>query len=51
MLNEDVNDLYTRTHIGTNVVVPMTHRHIAAASHIAVASLPIAANGFAPSLR
>jgi lipoprotein-anchoring transpeptidase ErfK/SrfK len=52
MLNEDVIDLYARAHIGTKVVVlPMTQRHIAAASHIAVASLPIAANAFAPSLR
>jgi len=47
MLNEDVIDLYARTHIGTKVVVlPMTNRHIAAASHVAVA-----ANAFASNLR
>jgi len=47
MLNEDVIDLYARTHIGTKVVVlPMTNRHIATASHAAVA-----ANAFASNLR
>ena len=43
MLNEDVIDLYGRTHIGTRVVaLPMDHRHIAQTE---------AANGFAQSLR
>jgi lipoprotein-anchoring transpeptidase ErfK/SrfK len=43
MLNEDVIDLYGRTHVGTRVVaLPMDHRHIAQTE---------AANGFAQSLR
>ncbi len=47
MPNEDAIDLYARTRIGTKVVVlPMTNRHIAAASHVAVA-----ANAFASNLR
>ncbi len=43
MLNEDVIDLYGRTHIGTRVVVlPIDHRHIAQTE---------TANAFAESLR
>jgi lipoprotein-anchoring transpeptidase ErfK/SrfK len=39
MLNEDVIDLYGRTHVGTKVVVlPMSHRQIAMASVLPAAS-------------
>jgi lipoprotein-anchoring transpeptidase ErfK/SrfK len=43
MLNEDVIDLYARTHVGAKVVVlPINHRHLAQTE---------AANAFAESLR
>jgi lipoprotein-anchoring transpeptidase ErfK/SrfK len=46
MLNEDVIDLYGRTQIGTKVVVlPMNHHHIA------MTSVPSAANGLSDNLR
>jgi len=46
MLNEDVIDLYARTHVGTKVVVlPMGHRQIA------MTSVPPAANALADNLR
>jgi lipoprotein-anchoring transpeptidase ErfK/SrfK len=52
MLNEDVIDLYSRTRVGTRVVVlPMDHRHIAMAD---LAPQPVGAPReeiFAPSLR
>jgi len=52
MLNEDVIDLYSRTRIGTRVVVlPMDHRHVAMAD---LAPKPVGAPReeiFAPSLR
>jgi hypothetical protein len=51
LLNEDVIDLYGRTHIGTKVVVlPMDHHHVALAD---LASKPVARTQqaiFAPSL-
>jgi lipoprotein-anchoring transpeptidase ErfK/SrfK len=51
LLNEDVIDLYGRTHIGTKVVVlPMDHHHVALAD---LASKPVARTRqaiFAPSL-
>jgi lipoprotein-anchoring transpeptidase ErfK/SrfK len=46
MLNEDVIDLYARTHIGTKVVVlPMSHHQVA------MVSAPSAANGLTDNLR
>jgi lipoprotein-anchoring transpeptidase ErfK/SrfK len=46
MLNEDVIDLYARTHIGAKVVVlPMSHHQVA------LASMPAAANGLTGTLR
>jgi lipoprotein-anchoring transpeptidase ErfK/SrfK len=51
LLNEDVIDLYSRTQIGTKVVVlPMDHRHLALAN---MASKPVVRTReaiFAPSL-
>ena len=46
MLNEDVIDLYARTHVGTKVIVlPMGHRQVA------LASLPSAADVLTDNLR
>ena len=52
MLNEDVIDLYTRTRIGTKVVVlAMDHRHVALADLAPKPVAPVREEIFAPSLR
>jgi lipoprotein-anchoring transpeptidase ErfK/SrfK len=52
MLNEDVIDLYSRTRIGTRVVVlPMDHRHIALADLSPKPAARPREEIFAPSLR